>query len=125
MRFALVILLLASGPAIAADRGVASTFNDRVVACPPYRFNPDLLGAAHRTLPCGARVRVTNEHNGRSVVVTIIDLGPCASEACKRSQPRAHSRLIDLYPRAAQAIGSTGLARVSIENLDQPKGGPL
>ena len=37
---------------------------------------PGELTAAHRTLPFGTRVQVTNAHNGRSVVVRIVDRGP-------------------------------------------------
>lgn len=40
------------------------------------RYNPNLLVAAHKTLPCGTIVRVTNKLNGRSVVVIIDDRGP-------------------------------------------------
>ncbi len=39
-------------------------------------YRPGTLTAAHRSLPCGTRVRVTNGHNGRSVVVRINDRGP-------------------------------------------------
>lgn len=39
-------------------------------------FNPNAMTAAHKTLPFGTRVRVTNKVNGRSVVVTINDRGP-------------------------------------------------
>jgi len=40
------------------------------------RFNKNALTAAHRTLPMNTRVRVTNQRNGRSVVVRINDRGP-------------------------------------------------
>jgi hypothetical protein len=40
------------------------------------RLNPGTLTAAHRTLPFGTKVRVTNKQNGRSVIVTINDRGP-------------------------------------------------
>ena len=40
------------------------------------RFRPEELTAAHRSLPLGTRVRVTNLSNGRSVLVTITDRGP-------------------------------------------------
>jgi rare lipoprotein A len=57
--------------------GVASwygeAFRGRTTACgDPY--DPDAITAAHRTLPCWARVRV--EHGDRSVVVTVTDRGP-------------------------------------------------
>jgi rare lipoprotein A len=72
------------------------------------RFNPNGLTAAHRSLPFGTRVRVTNQSNGRSVVVTINDRGPFI-----------RGRIIDLSRGAAQAINMTGagVARVSLEVL--------
>jgi rare lipoprotein A len=62
------------------------------------------LTAAHRTLPFGTRVRVTNGNNGRSVVVTINDRGPFVN-----------GRVIDVTPAAARAIGMSGLAPVTIQ----------
>lgn len=70
------------------------------------RFNMHALTAAHRTLPLGAQVRVTNTSNGRSVVVRINDRGPYVGQ-----------RLIDLSKASAQAIGVSGLAKVSIARL--------
>jgi rare lipoprotein A len=58
------------------------------------RFNPRELTAAHRTLPFGSKVRVTNPANGRSVVVRINDRGPFT-----------RGRLIDLSRSAAERIG--------------------
>jgi rare lipoprotein A len=71
-------------------------------------FNPSALTAAHRTLPFGTRVRVTNLNNGRSVVVRINDRGPFVG-----------GRSIDLSRGAASAIGmiSTGVAPVKTEVL--------
>ncbi len=70
------------------------------------RFNPNAMTAAHRTLPFGTRVRVTNRSNGRSAVVTINDRGPFVA-----------GRVIDLSRAAAGAIGmiGAGVARVSLE----------
>ena len=72
------------------------------------RFNPSAMTAAHRSLPFGTRVRVTNRSNGRSVVVTINDRGPFIG-----------GRIIDLSRAAAQAISMTGagVASVSLEVL--------
>ncbi len=61
------------------------------------------LTAAHRSLPFGTMVRVTNRHTGRSVVVRINDRGPFV-----------RGRVIDLTPAAARAIGFNGLAPVSL-----------
>jgi len=71
-------------------------------------YNAGGLTAAHRTLPFGTRVRVTNTSNGRSVVVKINDRGPFIK-----------GRSIDLSHSAAAAVGmtETGLARVRMEVL--------
>jgi rare lipoprotein A len=71
-------------------------------------FNPGGLTAAHRTLPFGTRVKVTNLRNGRSVVVRINDRGP-----------HSGGRVIDLSAGAARIIGvlQSGLAPVLIEVL--------
>ena len=67
------------------------------------RMNPSALTAAHRSLPFGTRVTITNQHTGRSVVVRINDRGPFI-----------RGRVIDLSPAAARAIGVDGIARVSL-----------
>jgi rare lipoprotein A len=71
-------------------------------------FDPEKLTAAHRKLPLGTKVVVTNLHNGRSVLVTINDRGPYWG-----------NREIDLSYRAARVLGMVerGLARVKIEPL--------
>ena len=61
------------------------------------------MTAAHRTLPFGSHVRVTNRHNGRSVMVTINDRGPFI-----------RGRIIDLSRGAAHALRVSGLATVSV-----------
>jgi rare lipoprotein A len=66
-------------------------------------MNPGALTAAHRTLPFGSQVRVTNQKNGRSVTVRITDRGPFV-----------RGRVIDLSPAAARAIGVAGLAPVTL-----------
>jgi rare lipoprotein A len=61
------------------------------------RFDMYQLTAAHRTLPLGTRLRVTNLINGRSVTVTITDRGPFVKD-----------RVIDLSYAAARKIGLIG-----------------
>ena len=67
------------------------------------RANPAHLTAAHRSLPFGTRVRVTNLRNKRAVVVRINDRGPFIK-----------GRVIDLTPAAARVLGFSGLTRVSL-----------
>jgi rare lipoprotein A len=71
-------------------------------------FNQNALTAAHRTLPFGTQVRVTNLNTGQSVVVRITDRGP-----------HVRGRVIDLSAGAARTIGliSSGVAPVSLEVL--------
>ena len=71
-------------------------------------FNPSKMTAAHKTLPFGTRVRVTNMRNGRSVVVRINDRGPFI-----------RGRVIDLSRGAAGVIGmiGRGIAPVRVEVL--------
>jgi rare lipoprotein A len=70
------------------------------------RINPSAMTAAHPSLPFGTKVRVTNQGNGRSVVVTITDRGPFV-----------RGRIIDVSSGAAGVIGmkDAGVARVSLE----------
>jgi rare lipoprotein A len=76
------------------------------------RFNPNALTAAHKTLPFGTRVRVTNRNNGKSVVVVINDRGPYIA-----------GRIIDLSKRAAYVVGmqDSGVVPVSVEILGRGK----
>ena len=71
-------------------------------------FNPNAMTAAHKTLPFGTKVRVTNKRNGQSVVVTINDRGPYVA-----------GRVIDLSSAAAGAISmkGAGVAPVAIAVL--------
>ena len=66
------------------------------------------MTAAHRTLPFGSRVRVTNLSNKRSAVVTVNDRGPFTG-----------GRIIDVSEGAANALGfrHAGVARVKVETL--------
>ena len=71
-------------------------------------FNQNALTAAHRSLPFGTRVRVTNVNNGRSVVVRINDRGPFKG-----------GRVIDLSAAAAHNLGMVhhGVVTVRLEVL--------
>jgi rare lipoprotein A len=121
----LLILLVAMTPACAATRpaavpvaeerlafeqeGLASYYggehHGRRTASGAI-FDAGRLTAAHRTLPFGTRVRVTNLDNGRRVVVTVTDRGPFRRE-----------RVIDVSRRAAKDLGflRAGTARVRLE----------
>jgi rare lipoprotein A len=72
-------------------------------------FDPQDLTGAHRTLPLGSKVRVTNLRNGRSVLVTINDRGPYR-----------YRRAIDLSYGAARVLGMIhrGVVKVRIEMIE-------
>jgi len=96
----LVASLATASPAHAVETGVATYYTN------PY--HPGLI-AAHKTLPFGARVKVTNLDNGRSAVVVIVDRGPFASR----------ERIIDVSTYAAGVLGfrQAGVAHVRLERL--------
>ena len=74
-------------------------------------YNQNQLTAAHRTLPLGTRVMVTNLTNGRTIEVAINDRGPFAK-----------GRVIDLSQAAAAALDmlGPGTARVRVEVIETP-----
>lgn len=89
-------------------RGLASYYWQPQRVASGGWFNPNALTAAHKTLPFGTRVRVTNLRNGRSVVVRINDRGPYI-----------RGRIIDLSQRAATVVGmrQAGVVPVSVQIL--------
>ena len=98
-------------PVTSRRKGMASWygpgFHGRLTAN-GERYNQNGLTAAHKTLPFGTQVRVTNLRNGRSVIVRINDRGPFVG-----------GRVIDLSKGAASVIGlvSSGVAPVQLEIL--------
>lgn len=68
------------------------------------RTVPGALTAAHKSLPFGTIVKVTNNENGRSITVRINDRGPFV-----------RGRVIDLTPAGGKALGFDGLASVSLD----------
>ena len=96
-----------------AGSGEASYYGNELAGRPTASgepFDPEGLTAAHRTLPLGSRVRVTNVRNGKSVVVRINDRGPFTG-----------SRVIDVSRGAASRLGmlGAGTALVRLHLLDR------
>jgi rare lipoprotein A len=93
------------------ERGYAAFYSPSLeghkTAC-GSTYSPDKLTAAHRRLPCGTKLRVTNLRNGKTVRVTINDRGPTSS-----------SRVLDLSYAAARRLDFTkqGTTLVKVEVL--------
>jgi rare lipoprotein A len=96
-----------------AQTGYASYYaraHDGLRTASGERYDMDELTAAHRTLPFGTRVRVTNLENGRHAVVRINDRGPFRK-----------GRVIDVSYAAARKLGlvHSGVAKVRVEVLGE------
>lgn len=90
-----------------AQSGIASVHAGGRTASGEYARSQGLT-AAHRSLPFGTKVRVTNHKTGRSVVVRINDRGPFV-----------RGRVIDVTPAAARELGFSGITQVNLEVVDQ------
>lgn len=94
------------------QHGMATFYGDEQQGGPTAsgeRFDKHKLTAAHRTLPLGTRVRVTNTRNGRSVELRINDRGPYGNRG----------RIIDVSEEAARRLGmiDAGVVPVTVEVL--------
>ena len=119
---ALVVLLVASPVAAGetqrrqtAEKGLASYYDEEFAGretASGETFDPDALTAAHPSHAIGTRLRVTNEENGRSVVVRVTDRGPT-------DENRREGVIVDLSRAAAERLRFTedGEARVRVERL--------
>ena len=99
-------------PSRSVQSGQASYYADRyhgksTASGEPYDKNA--LTAAHRKLPFGTRIKVTNKANGKSVVVRVNDRGPFVK-----------GRVVDLSRAAFSSIGNTaaGVITVTVEVID-------
>jgi rare lipoprotein A len=104
---ALILMVGLTGSAHASrhageQSGIASVYSGGRTASGEHAGAGGLT-AAHRSLPFGTLVRVTNRRSQRSVVVRVNDRGPFV-----------RGRVIDLTPAAAHAIGSSGLTPVTL-----------
>jgi rare lipoprotein A len=98
--------LLTTSPQIAhAESGIASVYSGERTANGEYA-RAGAYTAAHKTLPFGTFVEVTNRNTGRSVIVRINDRGPYRA-----------GRIIDLTPAGSKAIGGDGLTPVTLTVL--------
>ena len=97
---------------IPEETGLAAVYSDKLaghVTASGKKYDPNKLTAAHKTLPFGTHVRVTNTKNGKSVVLRITDRGP-----------RQANRILDITPRAAHSLGirKTAMGEVKLIVID-------
>jgi len=91
---ALAAVLFSGATPASAQCGSASWYALHSQTASGEKMNPARLTAAHRTLPFGTKLKVTNQRNGKSVVVRINDRGPFIK-----------GRMIDLSKAAAKKLG--------------------
>ena len=96
------------------EAGKASFYHDKFngrKTANGERFNQKALTCAHRTLPFGTKLKVTNLKNGKTVIVTVNDRGPFKK-----------GRLIDMSKKAATELGFVrdGVTSVAIELVAEP-----
>jgi rare lipoprotein A len=109
----IVLLVMSSSSTVSASdaraqSGIASIYGYKSGrTASGEHAHPHGFTAAHRSLPFGTKVRVTNRRNGQSVVVRINDRGPFV-----------RSRVIDVTPAVARALGFSGLAPVALAVLN-------
>lgn len=111
----LFIAICYSGNAQGNETGLASFYSDafegkKTASGEIYKSSK--MTAAHRTLPFGTRVEVTNLSNNKSVTVTVNDRGPFVKD-----------RIIDLSKAAAVKLDyiDQGVTKVKIEPIKTPK----
>ena len=103
-------VLLASGILLGASAGTASAQCGRASwyaltskTASGEHMNPAALTAAHRTLPFGTKVKVTNKRNGKAIIVRINDRGPFIK-----------GRVIDVSKAAARQLGFIGAGHTAV-----------
>jgi rare lipoprotein A len=89
-----IVLLSAFSFPASAQCGRASWYAMSSKTASGERMNPSAMTAAHRSLPFGTKIQVTNSRNGRSVVVRVNDRGPFT-----------RGRILDLSKAAANQLG--------------------
>lgn len=103
-----IILSTFAAQSVSAEEGVAAYYSNKFQGrkmVNGQRYDKNKLTAAHKTLPLGTKVKVTDLKNNKSVVVTITDRGP-----------HSPKRIVDLSYAAAKKIGliRAGLSRVNL-----------
>ncbi len=102
--FSVVVAAILTAGTAEASTGYASYYKMGRVTASGEKFHPQGLTAAHRRLPFGTKLKVTNLRNGLSVIVRVNDRGPFI-----------RGRVLDLSWGAAKVIGMVGkgVAKIS------------
>ena len=108
--FQIGLLLAAGASAAHAESGIASVYGGGDTASGELQ-NSSALTAAHRTLPFGSMVQVTNKNNGCSITVRINDRGPFT-----------FGRVLDLTPAGASQLGFSDLTQIVLAVMSTPAG---
>jgi rare lipoprotein A len=97
-----------TGETPTASGGIASFYTEDTQTASGEKFDPNELTAAHRTLPFGTRLRVTNVATGKSVTVRVNDRGPYV-----------RGRVVDVSYSAAESLGMVhkGVTNVKLDVL--------
>jgi peptidoglycan lytic transglycosylase len=100
---------IAAAKSPSGSDGIASFYNEGEITANGEKFVPSELTAAHRTLPFGTRLRVTDVATGQTVMVRVNDRGPFIS-----------GRVVDLSQSAAETLGivERGVAKVKLEVVE-------
>jgi rare lipoprotein A len=106
--------VILSTSAFAGDsyHGIASWYRKGTITAQGKKFNPDKYSVAHRTLPFGTMLRLTNVKNGNTIEAVVSDRGPFV-----------RTKELDVSSSAAKALGffHSGTAKLTIEVLDRRK----
>lgn len=97
------LVLMGSMEMASAQCGRASWYALHSRTASGERMNPAAMTAAHRSLPFGTRLKVTNQRNGRAVIVRINDRGPFI-----------RGRMLDLSRGAAGQLGFIGAGQTKV-----------
>lgn len=97
------LMVAASSQTASAQCGRASWYALTSKTASGERMNPAAMTAAHRSLPFGTKLKVTNKRNGKAVIVRINDRGPFIK-----------GRVIDLSKAAARQLGFIGAGHTSV-----------
>ena len=99
------------------QQGIASYYHDSLhglKTASGQRYNKNRLSAAHKTLPLGTQIKVTDTRTGRSIIVKVNDRGPFVK-----------GRVLDLSREAAKELGiiKKGVAKVELKVVNTPPAG--